>query len=54
MSSHTNEKTNKAHDHAHEQDEEEKADSKEEGVIEKVPFSADELLVPKLDVKDKK
>ena len=48
----TNEKTNKAH--AHDHDEEEKADLKEEGIIEKVPFSADDLIVPKLDVKDKK
>ena len=48
----TNEKTNK--DHAHDHDEEEKADLKAEGIIEKVPFSADDLIVPKLDVKDKK
>jgi hypothetical protein len=44
------ESTKKDHDH----DEEEKADLKEEGVIERQPFSPDELIVPKLDVKDKK
>ena len=46
----TKEKSDKNHDH----DEEEKADLKEEGIGEKQSISLDDLLVPKLDVKDKK
>ena len=44
------ESNKKDHDH----DEEEKADLKDEGIIERQTFSPDDLIVPKLDVKDKK
>ena len=44
---------NKDHDHDQDQ-EEEKADLKEQGIVEKQTISPDDLLVPKLDVKEKK
>ena len=50
----TKDDTNKAHAHDHDHDEEEKADLKEQGVIDKVSISTDNILVPKLDVKYKK